>query len=125
MQTRRLMCILNRVHKLKVYALVDCDPYGIEIAAVVKWGSYRNSNDNSGNENYYLTPNLAIPDLVWLGLLPSEQASLSLTLNASAKLTERDQKKLNSVAERIQLQVILHLKIREYIFSLQHSLFKH
>lgn len=105
MQTRRLICILNKVHQLKVYALVDCDPYGIEIAAVVKWGSYRNSNENTDNENYYLTSDLSVPDLVWLGLLPSEQPSLSLTLNASAPLTDRDRKKLDSVAERIELHV--------------------
>lgn len=105
MQTRRLMCILNRVHKLKVYAMVDCDPYGIEIAAIVKWGSYANANVGFRSENHYLTNDLSIPDLVWLGLLPSEQTSLALTMNASADLTERDKKKIEAVRQRILIQV--------------------
>lgn len=98
------MCILNRIHGLKVYALVDCDPYGIEIAAIVKWGSYGNRNVEN-DASFYLTSDLSVPDLVWLGLLPSELPALSLTLNASSPLTERDRKKLESVAARIQLQV--------------------
>jgi len=100
MQTRRLMSILNRIYHLKVYALVDCDPYGIEIAAVVKWGSYINSNA-IGDDLW--TCDLSVPDLVWLGLLPSEVSSLALTLSASAELNDRDKKKLESVHARIQL----------------------
>ncbi|ODN02663.1 Meiotic recombination protein SPO11 [Orchesella cincta] len=99
-QTRRLMSILNRIYQLKVYALVDCDPYGIEIAAVVKWGSYINSNA-IGDDMWAC--DLSVPDLVWLGLLPSEVSSLSLTLNASAELNDRDRKKLESVHARIGL----------------------
>lgn len=98
---RKLKDTLN----LKVFALVDCDPYGIEIAAVIRWGSYAQASIAKCANDPSISEELMIPDLIWLGLLPSDVAELALTYRASTVMSVRDLRKLESVKKRISTKV--------------------
>jgi meiotic recombination protein SPO11 len=90
---------------LKVFALVDCDPYGVEIASIIRWGSYRQASIAKCTNDLSVAEELTVPDLIWLGLLPSEIGELSLTGRASSVMTPRDKKKVESVKRRISTKV--------------------
>ena len=48
---------------LPVLLLVDCDPHGIHIALVYKFGSSKMREEEE---------RLAVPEAKWLGILPSD-----------------------------------------------------
>jgi len=102
--TRKLIQVLSKMLKIPVLALVDCDPHGIEIAAIVKWGSYGQANLARCTDDIY-AQELIVPDLVWVGLRPSDIDSLNLR-KASVEMNEKDARKLDSVKKRLNGQVI-------------------
>ncbi len=84
MATRQLVCTLSEnlpttyirslslgvlllidIIRVPILALVDADPYGIDILSVYKYGSQRMSHENE---------RLVAPNVRWLGLFGSEIA---------------------------------------------------
>ncbi|XP_049762213.1 meiotic recombination protein SPO11 [Schistocerca cancellata] len=74
--------------RLPVLALVDADPYGIEIMCVYRFGSLALCDAAS---------RLATPAVRWLGVLPSELAPLGVP---AQPLTAADRRKLAALARR-------------------------
>ena len=94
--TRRLLSMLVQDLRLPTFALVDGDPYGIEIAAIYKWGTI--GLRNTGRTQHF------VPALIWLGILPSELSTLSISSDALVDMNEQDMKKLVSVQNRLARQ---------------------
>jgi DNA topoisomerase VI subunit A len=103
MGSRKLIRKLSLELKIKVFALVDCDPHGMEIAAIVRWGSFGQANLARCTEAIY-AKELIVPDMVYLGLLPSDINRLGLN-NYSIPMSPLDLKKLDSLTERLTGQV--------------------
>jgi len=76
---------------LPTFALVDGDPYGIDIASTYKWGSQDQTN-------------YVLPDLIWLGMLPSELSTLTINNESMMDMNDKDLKKLDSLEERLILR---------------------
>ncbi|KAM6977615.1 meiotic recombination protein SPO11 [Aplochiton taeniatus] len=76
---------------IPIFALVDADPYGIEIMCIYKYGSVSMS---------FEAHNLTVPSVLWLGLLPSDLQRLRVPENMLIPLTQRDQSKLTSLLKR-------------------------
>ncbi len=98
---RKLRDALN----LKVFAFVDCDAYGIEIASIIRWGSTKQASIANCANDWSIAEELTVPDLVWLGLLPSEIADLSLKYRASSVMSVRDKYKTHLVKQKIMANV--------------------
>uniref|UniRef100_A0A8C7V557 DNA topoisomerase (ATP-hydrolyzing) n=1 Tax=Oncorhynchus mykiss TaxID=8022 RepID=A0A8C7V557_ONCMY len=75
---------------IPIFALVDADPYGIEIMCIYKYGSAMSFEAHS----------LTVPSVMWLGLLPSDLQRLRVPEDALIPLTQRDQNKLTSLLKR-------------------------
>ncbi|KAJ8653398.1 hypothetical protein O0I10_010944 [Lichtheimia ornata] len=69
---------------LPIIALVDCDPYGLDIYSVYKWGSQAQAFDS---------PNLAVPSIQFLGLSMQDRSRFGIPHSAYAPLTVRDRRK--------------------------------
>ena len=54
---------VSRQMALPVLLLVDCDPHGIHIALVYKFGSSKMKEEEE---------RLAVPEAKWIGILPSD-----------------------------------------------------
>uniref|UniRef100_A0A8C6UYY5 DNA topoisomerase (ATP-hydrolyzing) n=1 Tax=Neogobius melanostomus TaxID=47308 RepID=A0A8C6UYY5_9GOBI len=78
-----------------IFAMVDADPYGIEIMCIYKYGSLAMS---------FEARSLTVPSVMWLGLLPSDLQRLRVPENALIPLTKKDETKLNSLLKRPYLQ---------------------
>uniref|UniRef100_A0A8C8G2T0 DNA topoisomerase (ATP-hydrolyzing) n=1 Tax=Oncorhynchus tshawytscha TaxID=74940 RepID=A0A8C8G2T0_ONCTS len=76
---------------IPIFALVDADPYGIEIMCIYKYGSVAMS---------FEAHSLTVPSVMWLGLLPSDLHRLRVPEDALIPLTQRDQNKLTSLLKR-------------------------
>uniref|UniRef100_A0A674F0S9 DNA topoisomerase (ATP-hydrolyzing) n=1 Tax=Salmo trutta TaxID=8032 RepID=A0A674F0S9_SALTR len=76
---------------IPIFALVDADPYGIEIMCIYKYGSVAMS---------FEAHSLTVPSVMWLGLLPSDLQRLRVPEDALIPLTQRDQNKLTSLLKR-------------------------
>ncbi|CAB1336189.1 unnamed protein product [Coregonus sp. 'balchen'] len=76
---------------IPIFALVDADPYGIEIMCIYKYGSVAMS---------FEAHSLTVPSIMWLGLLPSDLQRLRVPEDALIPLTQRDQSKLTSLLKR-------------------------
>ncbi|XP_033825780.1 meiotic recombination protein SPO11 [Periophthalmus magnuspinnatus] len=74
-----------------VFALVDADPYGIEIMCIYKYGSKAMS---------FEARSLTVPSVMWLGLLPSDLQRLRVPEDVLIPLTKKDETKLNSLLKR-------------------------
>nr|XP_029714021.1 meiotic recombination protein SPO11-like [Aedes albopictus] len=74
--------------RIPMYALVDADPFGVEIYCVYKFGSLALSHQAS---------QLAVPQIQWLGLKPSHTTLLDLKL---LPLTPRDQSRIRELLRR-------------------------
>ncbi|KAM9296529.1 meiotic recombination protein SPO11 [Gastrophryne carolinensis] len=77
--------------QLPIFTLMDCDPHGIEIMCIYKYGSVAMSF-----EAHHLT----VPSIAWLGLLPSDIERLHIPTQALVPLSEQDKKKLSSLEKR-------------------------
>lgn len=75
-------------HQLPIFALVDADPFGIEIMLTYRHGSLSMS---------YCASELAVPAVQWIGVYPSDIRKLSLPSTAT---TTRDLSKLNELIKR-------------------------
>ena len=86
--TRRVVCLLWRLLRVPILALVDGDPHGFEIMCTYRFGSLKLAYDSLS---------LACPQMRWLGLRPSDP---DLDLIASQPLTKTDHKKLLDLMAR-------------------------
>lgn len=70
---------------IKVYCLVDGDPYGIHIMTVYRYGS-------KGLD--HVKKRITCPEVRWIGIMPSEMKRLNLPM---APLTEIDRSAVNTL----------------------------
>ena len=89
--TRQLLRLLHLRATLPVLLLTDCDPYGLDIMLMYKFGSLAMT---------WAAEPLAVPSSVWLGLLPSDLSSLEIPVSSTKPHTEADTKKLWEVSKR-------------------------
>ncbi|XP_067303473.1 meiotic recombination protein SPO11 [Pseudorasbora parva] len=76
---------------IPVFALVDADPYGIEIMCNYKYGSLSMS---------FEAHSLTVPSVLWLGLLPSDIQRYKVPEEAIIPFSQADEKKINSLRMR-------------------------
>uniref|UniRef100_A0A183C1A5 DNA topoisomerase (ATP-hydrolyzing) n=1 Tax=Globodera pallida TaxID=36090 RepID=A0A183C1A5_GLOPA len=76
---------------LPMLALVDADPYGVEIFLTYKYGSSRSIVEAGA---------FHLPRLRWLGFLPSEAQKLPIPSNQCLQLSEKDRKRIERIAQR-------------------------
>ncbi|KAB0797167.1 hypothetical protein PPYR_08161 [Photinus pyralis] len=86
--TRLFLRILRDHLRIPIFILVDADPWGIDIMLTYRHGSVRTAN---------LSEVLALSNIKWLGVLPSEIVTLGI---AHTSLTERDKGKIRSMLRR-------------------------
>lgn len=89
--TRQLVYMLASKLQLPVMIMTDCDPYGVDICMMYKYGSLAMA---------WAAEPLAVTSSVWLGLLPSDISRLSI-MNTSMKLhSPQDCKKMVDLNNR-------------------------
>lgn len=91
MNSRAFIRFLWLKLKLPILVLADADPYGIEIMCCYRFGSYTTAYDSS---------NLAVPQVRWLGLLPSDIEQMNLPRTQSQPLSNLDERRLDNLSER-------------------------
>ncbi|XP_061196567.1 meiotic recombination protein SPO11-like [Saccostrea echinata] len=91
MNTRMLLNRLWREFSPRFFILVDADPYGIEIMSIYKFGSRSLS---------FEAPMLTVPDMEWLGVLPSDIQRLQLKENSLIELKPSDKSKISNILAR-------------------------
>ncbi len=82
--TRQFLKKINDELSLPIFAVMDADPYGFEIMRVYSVGSKALSFESS---------HLAVPNIKWLGLLPSDlspESGFDIPKSALLKLTSKD-----------------------------------
>lgn len=89
--TRWILHKLWKENYLRVYALVDGDPFGIEIMLIYRYGTLK-----KGLNSY----NLTCPELKWLGIHPSDLSHMAVPRE---HLTANDQNKIKSLLCRSYL----------------------
>jgi meiotic recombination protein SPO11 len=93
--TRRFVALCHQAN-FRILGIADCDPFGIEIMAIYKWGSFCHIREKS---------KLSAPSLEWIGLKPEHLGDSvdSITSGASKlPLLPIDKRKMNSVIQRLQ-----------------------
>lgn len=85
--TRRLAVLLG----IPVLILTDCDPYGLEIFLMYKFGSL---------SMVWSAEPLAVPSSHWLGLLPSDLGKLQIGEQSTKQHTLQDGKKIFDLSRR-------------------------
>ena len=94
--TRQLVHLLSSQFKLPVLILTDCDPYGLEIFFMYKYGSLAMS---------WAAEPLAVSSSVWLGLLPSELSVLDIGNSSMKPHSDMDTRKMMEMSKREYLQL--------------------
>lgn len=94
--TRLLLNRLQSDLRLPVVTLYDCNPYGIEIMAVFKYGSCSMSFDSA---------QLVTPEIRWLGVKPSDLEKHNVPSWGRKELTARD---------RVKIEYLLNLDLMKY-----------
>jgi len=89
LNTRQLVCKLSKCTKIPIFALVDADPYGIEIMCVYRFGSLTTT---------WCAESLAVSTMNWLGLHPSDFPDLNQSQMKS--FSRYDQMKCNAILDR-------------------------
>lgn len=82
--TRQFLKKINDDLNLPIFAIMDADPYGFEIMRVYSVGSKALSFESS---------HLAVPNIKWLGLLPSDlsaESGFDIPRSALLKLSSKD-----------------------------------
>jgi len=82
--TRAFVKKLSHQFSLPVLALIDSDPYGLEILLTYTFGSLSQSHDSD---------RLAVPHIKWLGVRPSDFTRFNVPINKLLPLTDTDYKK--------------------------------
>lgn len=114
--TRLLLKKMSLMLQIPIYILVDADPHGIEIMCTYKYGSLAMSHNSE---------NLAVPSMVWLGILPSEIDRLDI---ATITMNEGDLKKATEMMKRpymnpmlkSELQILLNRQVKAEIEGIYH-----
>ena len=86
---RRLLKRLNEEHKLPIYCLLDCDPWGHYIYSVIKQGSISLAFESE---------RLAIPDAKFLGIRAIDYERCALSDDVQVVLNDNDKKRANEIA---------------------------
>lgn len=89
--TRHILQKLWTENRLNIYALVDCDPFGIEIMLIYRYGSLSQSQ-----HGFYLS----CPQLKWLGIHATDVAFMESHMEY---LSTADQNKITSLLARSYL----------------------
>uniref|UniRef100_A0A8C2HQT6 DNA topoisomerase (ATP-hydrolyzing) n=1 Tax=Cyprinus carpio TaxID=7962 RepID=A0A8C2HQT6_CYPCA len=76
---------------IPVFALVDADPYGIEIMCIYKYGS---------RSLAFEAHSLTVPSVLWLGLLPSDIQRYRVPEETLIPFSQADESKINSLRTR-------------------------
>jgi DNA topoisomerase-6 subunit A len=86
---RRLLKRLNEEHKLPIYCLLDCDPWGHYIYSVIKQGSISLAFESE---------RLAIPGAKFLGIRSMDYQRCGLSDDVQIVLNDNDKKRANEIA---------------------------
>ncbi|RZF41117.1 hypothetical protein LSTR_LSTR002749 [Laodelphax striatellus] len=92
LNTRHMLKMLWVKLEIPVLALVDCDPHGIEIMLVYRFGSLSQSQFGEI---------LAVPSMKWLGVQPRDVINLQIP---SIPLTIEEKRNLEAMCERQYLK---------------------
>ncbi|KAJ3889229.1 Spo11/DNA topoisomerase VI subunit A [Lentinula edodes] len=95
---------------IPVVALVDGDPYGLDILSVYKYGSSRLRHENG---------KLAARRVKWMGLWSSEISRLGIDKDALIPISQHDEKKALSMLQRPQ--DVMPTKWRKELMYMLHS----
>lgn len=93
MATRMFLKKIDEELQIPILAIMDADVYGIEIMRVYTVGSKSLS---------FEAANLAVPNMKWLGLLPSdltEESGFHIPSSTHIKLTKNDENKIKIMLE--------------------------
>ncbi|KAM1331817.1 hypothetical protein ACFX2I_044261 [Malus domestica] len=82
--TRLFLRIIQRELKLPIFGVFDCNIRGFEMLSIYRWGSRNRS---------YESERLAIHDIQWLGLRPSQLKSYKIPTKCIQPLKEKDSTK--------------------------------
>ncbi|CAM6019779.1 unnamed protein product [Sphagnum balticum] len=93
--TRSFLRRLTDELHLPVYALMDGDPYGLDILSVYRFGSLTMAFDAEV---------LAVPEIFWLGVHLSDCLDFHIPEECLLPLTERDKKKADALLSRSYLK---------------------
>ncbi len=88
MATRMFIKKLYEELKIPVLGFLDADPYGLDILRVYSIGSKALS---------FESVELAVPDIRWLGLLPSDIEEYQISKSVLIKMTENDIKRADDL----------------------------
>ncbi|CAK5050667.1 unnamed protein product [Meloidogyne enterolobii] len=86
--------LASQLPNIPMFILTDADPYGIEIFLTYKYGSDRSWIESGG---------ITLPQLKWIGFLPSEANNLSVPENQLLKLTNSDKRRIEKLSKRVLL----------------------
>lgn len=92
--TRHMVHLIYHFLKIPVLCLVDCDPHGLDIMCMYRYGSISMAYDNH---------NLATPAMRWVGMCPSDMYRYEVT--RKSELSESDWKKLDEIKQRQYIQI--------------------
>ncbi|KAH8083802.1 Spo11/DNA topoisomerase VI subunit A [Cristinia sonorae] len=108
--TRQLVCTLadNLPASVSIMALVDADPYGIDILSVYKYGSAAMSHEHS---------TLAAPRIEWIGVFSSELSSLCIDKDDMVPITKHDEKKAVSMLRKRNLPKTWSREIQHMLYT--------
>ncbi|MFX1518768.1 MAG: hypothetical protein ACFFCD_02440 [Promethearchaeota archaeon] len=84
MATRMFIKLIRKELQLPVLGLMDADPYGLDILRVYTIGSKALS---------FETNEMAVSDIKWLGLLPSDLDEYQIPKNCRIPMSSRDKKR--------------------------------
>ncbi|MHA1969305.1 MAG: hypothetical protein ACW964_16085 [Candidatus Hodarchaeales archaeon] len=90
MATRMFIKRMYEELKLPILGFLDADPYGLDILRVYSIGSKALS---------FESVELAVPDIRWLGLLPSDIKEYQIPKSVLIKMTENDVKRAEDLLE--------------------------
>ncbi|XP_053210647.1 meiotic recombination protein SPO11-like [Panonychus citri] len=90
-ETRRCVKFLSTKLKIPVLGLVDCNPWGLEIFCIYRFGSLAMAHD---------AMHCTVMPSKWLGLLPTDLVKFNISIDQTEELNERDLAKINSLKRR-------------------------
>ena len=90
MATRMFIKQIYETLKLPILGFLDADPYGLDILRVYSIGSKALS---------FESVELAVPDIRWLGLLPSDIKEYAIPKSVLIKMTENDIKRADDLLQ--------------------------
>ncbi|NHJ00860.1 MAG: hypothetical protein EAX86_01905 [Candidatus Heimdallarchaeota archaeon] len=90
MATRMFIKQIYETLQLPILGFLDADPYGLDILRVYSIGSKALS---------FESVELAVPDIRWLGLLPSDIKEYAIPKSVLIKMTENDMKRADDLLQ--------------------------